>query len=125
MSLLPIVRNRLIATGVVETGWTCFIGYGPEEGDKQILLSPTGGFPQDTQQNENLQETFQVTIRAAQLDYEACEAKWTEVFEALTDADLSASGIRLIQALQSGPLVWYDDKNRPNMSVNFKVVRAR
>lgn len=124
-SLLPLIKTALVSAGVVETGWTCWIGYGPEEQDQQIILNPTGGSAQDTQQNENLLETFQTCTRAAPLEYDVCLAKWNEVFEALTDVDLSASGIFFIQALQSGPLVFYDDKNRPNMTANFRVVRER
>jgi len=125
MSLLPIIRTRLISAGVIDTGWDCFIGYIPDVQDQLIGLSPTGGFPQDTQENDNLIETFQANVRSGVRAYAVCEAKWAELFSALQDANLSSSGVRLIQALQTGPLIWYDDRNRPNMSVNFRVVRDR
>lgn len=127
MSLLETVRTALITAGVATSGsgsaWPCYIGYAPDDQDQLISLEFTGGFPQDTQQGENTIETFQLRVRAGYLLHSTCETKCRAAFNALENADLT--GVNLIQALNSGPLSFLDTKNRPNMTVNFRVVRAR
>jgi len=126
MLLLDIIKAKLVSAGVVNnTTWKCFVGFCPDVQDQVVSLHLSGGFPQDTHENDNVIETFQCRIRAARLDYAACEAKWRQVFNALQDADLSANGIRMIQAMASGPLEWYDENQRPNMTINFRVVRDK
>lgn len=124
--LLDIIKTKLTTASVVNgTTWKCFIGFCPDDQDQVISLHLTGGLPQDTHGGENVTETFQLRVRAATLDYATCETKWRAAFNALQDADLSANSIYLIQALTSGPLEWFDEKDRPNMSVNFRVMRAK
>ena len=124
--LLDIIKARLIATGVANTTtWRVFVGFCPDVSDQVLSLHLSGGFPQETHEGDNVTESFQVRVRAAKLDYVTCEAKWREALYALHDADLSASGIRLIQAMAMGPLEWYDESQRPNMSANFRVVRDK
>lgn len=125
MSLLETVRTVLTTAGVVTSAWPCYVGYTPDDTDQAISLQLTGGFQQDTMQNENLLETFQVRVRAGALQFSTCETKWRAMFDALQDVDLGANDINLIQAMASGPLSWTDAKNRTNMSANFRVVRAK
>lgn len=123
--LLTIIRTRLLTQSVANTTtWPCYIGYTPDLTDQVISLELSGGFPQDTHGNENVHQTFQVRVRAARLDYTACEIKWWAMYAALNDANLSASGIHLIQAMSSAPLAFYDEKERVVMTANFRVIRA-
>lgn len=126
MALLDIIRDKLIAENIVEvhSTWKCWIGFAPDTTDRIVSLHATGGFPQDTLLNENLRPTFQVRVRGQRLDYSVCEAKWREVFTCLQNADLSSEGIFLVQAMTSGPLEFYDEKERINMSANFQVVQS-
>lgn len=126
MSLLDIIRQKLLDENVGNSStWKVYIGYAPDDQDQIIALTPSGGFPDSTQQGENVYETFQVKVRSARRAYTVCENKWREMFAALHDADLSDSDIALIQAMATGPLAWYDENTRPNMSANFRVIRTR
>lgn len=126
MLLLDIIRDHLAANGVFNgTTWRCFIGYAPDASDQAIVLTLTGGFPQDTLANENLIETFQFVVRSGV--FATCESKWREVYNAVHDADLSGvtgANVCLVQCLASGPLQWYDDKKRACLSGNVRVVRT-
>lgn len=124
--LLVLIRDRLVAHGVVNTTtWPCYINYAPDVSNQLVSLHLTGGFPEDTHGSENVIQTFELRIRAAQLGYTACEAKWWETYDHLQDADMSNAGIRLIQAMASGPMTYMDPENRVNMTMNFRVVRDR
>ncbi len=127
MTLLDIIRNKLIAASVVEgsTGFKIFIGYAPDDQDDIVALTTTGGWAQDTHDSANVLESFQAKIRGNKFDYVACESKWRDVFNVLQDADMSADGIHYIQALATGPLAWIDPNHRHCMSINFKVVRSK
>lgn len=126
--LLDIIYAKLesagVSTGNVGT-WPAFIGQMPDLQDTMIGLQLTGGFAQDTLGDENLLQTFQVMIRAGKNQYIDCEAKWYAMYAALHSADLTASGVYLIQAMASGPMYFLDAKNRPMMSCNFKVMRDK
>ena len=129
MGLLDIIRQKLIDDGVSDSDWPVFIGYTPDDvGQDQVIgLTSSGGSPDQTQAGENTYEQFQVKVRASRRDFAVCDAKWTDVFNSLHSSEdaLEASGIALIQAMQTGPLTWYDPNTRPCMSVNFRVVRLK
>ena len=124
-SVLDLIRGNLITASLVmgTTGWKCYAGFCPDDEDKVVSLHSTGGYPQDTLGNENVLETVQIRVRGVYLDPTVCEAKWWAVFNALQDATIS--GIGGITALASGPLTYYDEKNRPNMTMNFRIIRPR
>lgn len=129
MGLLDIIYAKLVADGVgdddsnIAADWPVKIAVMTDETTNMIGLQSTGGYRQDTQLGENLLQTFQVSVRAG--NYPDAEAKWYEVFNSLNDADLSASGVYLIQAMSSGPLVvGQDQKDRFVLTANFNVVRA-
>lgn len=125
MPLLDIIKAKLAADGVADGAvWRVFIGFAPDTQDQLISLHLTGGFPQDTLGGETIRGTFQLRVRGAYRDYVTCEAKWRECFNALNDADLSADGICLIQALAGEPLEYDDAKSRLNMTMNFNVKRT-
>ncbi len=137
--LLEAIRKKLIAEYVANTTtWKCFIGYTPDDQDQVISLTLSGGFPFSTLNMESTHPTFQLTVRAGYLDRAACEAKWWAAFNALHEdpppyriplpddpppdwRTLAASGIVLIDPMATGPLEWYDMKNRINMSINYRV----
>jgi hypothetical protein len=129
MSLwLEVVRNKLITDGVATDSsgsFPCYIGMHPDTPDNSMSLVLTGGLPQETMGNENLNESFQLKVRTTRLDYSTLEQKCRDAFDSLSDADLSADDIYLIQATASAPLTWHDGKERVFGSLNFKVVRAK
>lgn len=123
-NLLDIIRDKLVADAVVNsTTWKCWIGYSPDTQDQLISLHQTGGYPQDTHGGENVHQTIMVRVRAGRLDYNVCLDKWWQMFRCLQDANLSASDVRLIQSTASGPLEYFDQENRVNMTANFRIVR--
>lgn len=124
--LLDTIKTKLTSAGVVNgSTWVCFIGYAPDPQDQLVSLHMTGGMAQDTHDNKNITETFQLRVRAAPLAYIVCYTKWLAAFNALQDVDLASSGVRFIQALAASPLEFFDEKNRPNMTVNFRVIRDK
>ena len=123
MSLLEDVRSKLSSAGVLSGGYLCFIGYVPDDQDKIIGLIFSGGEPQDTLEGENVIQHFQVKVRAGRLDFAACETKWQAAFNALQDATIT--DVYLIQAMATGPLTWYEEKQRPCMSLNMRVIRDK
>ena len=129
--LLEIIRDKLEADAVVNgSTWKCFLGFLPDDQDQCISLHLTGGFPQETLGNENVAQTFQVLVRAGDREHVICEAKWWEMFNSLQDADFTASPVNdatiyLCQALASGPMTFADEKQRINMTANFRIIRER
>ena len=124
--LLDIIKAKLTSAGVIDgTTWRCFIGFAPDTQDQLISLHATGGYPQDTHAGDVNRETFQLRVRTGEMAYTDCETKWRAAFNALHDADLSASDIYQIQAESAGPLEYYDENGRVNMTVNFRVTRAK
>lgn len=128
--LLDDIRAYLIAQGVVSTGWKLYEGIMPDDSDQTIALFETGGLPVDTLGRENERPTFQSRVRGGRLDYGVAHAKWQQIENALQDAKETAGSPRLlpgfifIQSAASGPLVFYDDKNRPNFISNWRVMKA-
>jgi len=124
MNLLEAVRIQLVETSVSdEVNWRVFIGYAPPDFDQAIILTNTGGFPQDTQEKENVIETFQARVRASRHQYEDAHDKWWDMFNALNETDMSEHNIYSIQPISSGPVHTLDENNRHNFIVNFRVVR--
>jgi len=122
-TFMDTIKAKLVSSGAA-SGYTVFIGYMNDDPDTAIGLAPTGGFPQDTLGNENVGGTFQVKIRAGAKDYDTAVQKWNAVFAALQDAT-DISGVSLIQALASEPMVVYDGRNRPNAILNMRYIRSR
>jgi len=128
MSLLTAIRDHLISQAVVDSdNWKAFIGWTPDTQDQVISLTPTGGLPQDTHGGENALGSFQVRVRAGKLDYATAESKWWDAFDALQDADLSASPdfIYMVEIENSEPLYYVDSKSRPNLTMNCRTVRSK
>ena len=124
--ILDDVRTYLIAQGAVPSGFSIYIGYIPDDGDRVISLYETGGYPADTLGRENERVTFQTRVRASRLDYVTCKTTWQGIFNSLQDSQLNLpNSYYLIQCIHYGPLMFNDDKGRTNMTSNWKVVKAR
>ena len=124
-ALLDIIRTRLIAAGAANTStWKCYIGFCPDAAEQLMSLHLSGGYPQETMEDDYSIETFQLRVRSGV--YTTCEAKWQACYSALHgQEDAIGNSIRLIQAMASGPLEYYDDLKRVNMTMNLRVIRDR
>lgn len=126
MSLLEDIRTKLLADGVAHaTNYPCFIGYHPDDPDASMAITYSGGLPQDTLGRENLLGSFQVKLRAAEYAHDVVEAKFRAAFNSLQDAEGSITGVQLMQAINSEPLTFYDQKNRVCMSLNMRFQRIK
>lgn len=135
MNTLEAVAARLLNQSVsTATGnasgsatWPCFIGFMPATPDQCIAVQYSGGFPQDTMQGENALPTFQVAIRAEAYAHSTGEAKWIAAFNALQGSEgaTAMTDFQLVEAMNSAPIVVYDEKNRPVMTLNLRAVRTR
>jgi hypothetical protein len=132
--LLDNIRDYLTAKGLVggATGWPCYIGYCPDDQAQVVAVFSTGGYSADTLGRENLKLTFQTRVRAGRLDYATAYAKWQAIFDALQDAKAGLVGspdplvgYAYIQAMQQGPLQFNDANGRPNLTSNWRVMKAR
>ncbi len=126
MAFLDKVRQKLLDVGVANTTtWPCYIGFMPDDQDQCLGLFDSGGLPADTLNRENRHPSFMVLVRAARMDYAVCMAKWQAVYSALQDAAQTGgspdtlSGVVFIQAMQSHPNAFIDEKQRQNMTANF------
>jgi hypothetical protein len=131
MALLDDIKAKLSADGVFDgSTWKCYIGFLPDDQDNCIALFETGGEPPDTLARENIRPWFQARVRAGAHEYAAAHSKWQAVYDSLNDAETSGvspdylPGYVYIQAIQTGPLVFYDAELRPNMTVNFRALKT-
>ena len=133
-NILDDVWNFLVAQGAVEgsTGWKCYEGYMPDDQNLTVGLFESPGMMQDTMARENVRPKLVVHVRGNRLAYSAVRAKWQEIWDLLQDAQDSGggsphtlSGYTYIQAEQSSPLCFNDANNRPNMTANFQILKAR
>ena len=71
--------------------------------------------------------TFQVAIRAGAYAHSAAETKWIAAFNALQGSEgaTAMTDFYLVEVMNSAPIVIYDEKNRPVMTLNLRAVRAR
>ena len=129
MPLLDDIGDYLKATGTVSTGWALCLAYLSDDQDRVISLFETGGYPAMEINRDNERVTFQARVRGTRLDYAVARAKWQILFDALQDAQevpgspILLPGIVYIQAMQYGPMSMSDDKGRPNLISNFRVMR--
>jgi len=128
---LDDIKAYLDAMGASSASWPIKIGFMPDDSDQCIALFPTGGYPADTLGRENTRPTFQLRVRAGRFDFPIAYAKWQECFDLLQDAQHTSGspallvGFYLVQAMQTEPLGTIDDKNRNNLTNNFRVMKSR
>ena len=129
MAFLDDIEARLIAQGVVSTGWTLRKAYHADAPDQLIIISEipaATGFPPDYFATANEQLMFQVRVRAARLDYTAGRLKSQGCFNALHGASLTGPPFYVyIMALADGPRPFYDPEDRPNFTQEYKVLKVR
>jgi len=129
--LLDDVAQYLIAQGAVTTGWVLTKSFLPDDQDQAIAIYETAGKGFDTQARENIRPGLMMRVRAARLDYQTARNKWQTVFDLLQDAqEIPGSptllpGYTFIMSDQTAPMPFQDDKGRPNLSANFRVMKAR
>ena len=128
MSILDDIGAQLTSDDVVGgvTGWTLFKSYQPKSPDKTITIYETGGPEPDQTPGTGYDfPTFQVRGRGAEFGYEALRSKMQDVFNSINNATIS--GYVYIFAVDSGPIpLGYDkEDNRPQLTWNFKTMKAR
>ena len=122
---------RGVSTGPTDQNWPLFLSFFSDDQDQMLGVFETGGLPADTLGRENERVTFQVRVRAGRLDYPTCRAKWKQIFDLLQDAQQTAGSppllpnVYYIQAAHMGPMMFLDDKGRPNATANFHVMQKR
>jgi len=122
MSWLSLIHAKLVADNVATGACPCTIGYQPDSPDASIVLTYTGGAPQDTHGGENIPANFQLRVRGSRLDYQFVEDTCRAAFNSLDNANIT--GFNLILADSASPLIFTDGKERPIGSLNFRTVRA-
>lgn len=122
MPLLDDIRTYLVTQGLVTAEWPCYEGYFPDDQNQMVSIFETGGMPADTLNRENERVTFQLRVRGPRLSYPVVRAQWLLLFDALQDSQ-PAPGYTLVQALHYGPMTFNDDRGRPNMISNFRVMK--
>lgn len=124
MNVYEAIKNELEETGVVGDGtWLAFVGYTPDDQDWVISINPSGGFQQETHGGEYVVPTVQLRVRGPRLDFQTTHDKFWDVFNALNNVATIAN-VYSIHPLTSGPNMFMDANQRPNMTVDF-VLRSR
>lgn len=131
MEFIELIKEYLDAQGVSSVLWPVRLGFLFDTTDQAIFVCEAGGLPFDTLGRENLNPTFKTIVRSNPEDYATARAKWTEVFDALADAQQTGGsptllpGVIFIQTRQTGPYPFTDDKGRQCLSCNWlaKVTR--
>lgn len=124
--LLDDIETILVEAGETETSWPLYKAHLPDSPDQTISIFETGGYAApDHYAVENASVSFQVRIRAAYRDYAVARQKWQDVFDVLHGTKRTSPFYCYIMALNDGPLSFPDEKGRPNLTVNFKVLKAR
>jgi hypothetical protein len=119
--MIDDIRTFLMEQGVVTP---IYLGYIPDDDDVLIVIFDTGGMPADTLGRENERRTFQVRNRASRLDYQKAYDDWKNLFDILQDSTPTPE-YAFVQAIHYGPMMFNDDAGRPNMTANFRVMKAR
>lgn len=129
-AILDDIGSFITSAGLVDTGWELKKQWTPDTPDQVIVVAETGGYePPDTSGVNNASLSIQVRVRAGALDYPTARTKWDELFADLHGARFTgASSGKLyvyLMALNDAPLSWYDSNQRPNLTLNMKVLMVR
>lgn len=119
--LIEDMKDKIILAGLVTPPWEIFLSKMPPDPDRVIALYETAGQMPFTSSDYPLL-AFQVRTRAT--DYPTARDKMSSILLALHNA--SISGYVYILATQSGPVFLGEDAqaNRPEFSLNFRVMKA-
>lgn len=128
MALLDDVASRLEADAVGggSDDWSILKGALMPSPTKQIAIIETGGYAPTMEAVQGYDyPTFQVLVRTEKYKYQEGRAKIQEVYDSLHLGDLGGGYVDCI-GIQSAPMfVGFDNDERPNWSINFRVMKCR
>ena len=127
------IANYLEISGIGTVGTDIFIDKMPEEGNRPLTptmtVYNTGGFdPAVNFHRKHYQPTVQIVIAGKPGDYVATETKALAIQEKMTDpVSFAAAPFDYYGSYQQGDTVFlgYDENNRPEFSLNFRLFRRR
>lgn len=136
MGFLDEVETRLTDQGVVGSGtnWTVSkseMPDGEDFGDRVVALFATGGAAPETNASTEY-PSLQVRVRGQPQDsgtggYQAAETKIVEVRDTLHTFTGTLDGTTYVGVVARGDVLslGYDERDRVELSQNFRVVRER
>lgn len=128
MALLDDIAGAIVNAGLAggTSGWTLYKGYLPPEPDHAMVLLETPGLAPEAELALD-RPAFQVRLRAEPRAYDVARAKLQAVFAALHGQEPAVGAAYvLLHAAASGALsLGQDGRERPQLAMNFRVVKAR
>ena len=97
------------------------IGYIPDDQDEWMALFEMPGGPPLTLDREYQERHFQFRVRGSRLNYSPTYRQWQVCFNALQDSRPTPA-YALVQTAHYGPMFFNDDRGRPNLISNFRVI---
>lgn len=127
MADIPVgIKDLLVAAGVgvfaAPTGWSIHIGLAPNKPDSVISIWPSGG------NNPNPKWSLdypQAQVRVRDKKWEEAYAKTQQVKDTLLgipSQDLNGDRWNSITMIGDLTSMGYDEKNRPEFSLNFALI---
>lgn len=105
------------------TGWVATKAYMPNDPDKIVHLTETGGAPSEQGEVGYDHPSFQALVRGAALDYETARTKADAVIASLNNTQ---TGSTVFIYHRHPPLpIGYDQNDRPLISINFDAMKVR
>ncbi|GAF75064.1 unnamed protein product [marine sediment metagenome] len=129
MGLQEDMGARLTAQGVASTGSTgwqlVYRDFHPEP-DQQVVITESGGFPQENPRVGLDYPTFQVRIRGSSDAGSSLEAKAEAVDTALNFYNATVGGVKYLDVLRQGDRLYLgrDESHRPTYSLNYVAWRS-
>lgn len=126
MSLFEDFDTFLVAQALATADWPVSYGVMPPEPDQVIALFPSGGDPMPTKRLGIDAPALQVRVRgAARGGYAAAYAKAEAIATALHEAHglIGATVYPWVLANHPPLAIGYDENNRPEFVVNFRIAR--
>ena len=129
MGLQEDMGARLAASSVASTGstsWKLVYRDFHAEPDQQVVITESGGFPQESLNVGLDYPTFQVRIRGSSDAGAALETKVRAVDTALNFYNATVDGVRYLDVLRQGDRLYLgrDESHRPTYSLNYVAWRS-
>lgn len=124
-AILKDISALLTSAGVVTTGWVLKEAWTPDTPDQVVSIAETGPYVYgpDHYGTANATGSIQARVRGNKLDFSTARAKWDAVFNALHGKQFTGGSSSKqyfeMEALNITPLVWYDQNERPNLTLNL------
>lgn len=125
MALLDDLATALDAAAVTGgvTGWTATKAYMPNDPDKIVHVTETGGAASEQGETGYDHPSFQVLVRSSAFDYQGARTKADAVITALNNTQ---TGSTVFMFHRHAPLpIGYDQNDRPLISINFDAMKVR